>query len=83
MLDKVIYAIATEKDERRCTEDEWFISFEDAMANRMKYANWFRPNGHVWIKKHKGGPRVSEEWLIDETGNIESHYDWDVPKEKK
>lgn len=83
MLDKVIYAIATEKDEYRCTEDEWFDSFDDAMANRMKYANWFRPNGNVWIHKHNGSPRVSEAWLIDETGNIEIHYDRDHPEVKK
>ena len=82
MIDKVIYAIATEQDEYRRTEDEWFDSFEDAMANRMKYANWFRPKGNVWICKHNGSPRVSEEWLINETGEVESHYDWDEYRNK-
>lgn len=77
MINRTIYAIATEKDECHCTEDEWFDSFEDAMASRMNYSNWFAPKGDVWIRKHDGSPACSEEWHIDESGKIISHYDWD------
>lgn len=74
MINSIIYAIATEKSEYSCTEDEWFASFEEAMTNRMKYSNWFRQKGNVWIYKHEGSPRVSESFLIDETGKITDHY---------
>ena len=78
MIDKVIYEIAVEEDERGGTHSrEWFDSFEDAVNNRMKYANWYRPSGSVWILKYKGSPVVSEEWLINPDGTIEAHYDWD------
>ena len=78
MIDKVIYEIAVEEDERGGTcSREWFDSFEDAMNNRMKYANGYRPKGSVWILKYKGSPVVSEEWLINPDGTIEAHYDWD------
>ena len=84
MTDKVIYAIAVEEGERGGTRSqEWFDSFEDAVNSRMKYANWYRPRGSVWIQKHKGSPIVSEEWLINPDGTIESHYDWDSLRSKK
>lgn len=83
MLDKVIYEIAVEVDESGRTHGrEWFDSFEDAVNNRMKYSNWFRPKGSVWIRKHKGSPVVSEEWLINPDGTIKSHYDWDNLRSK-
>ena len=82
MTDKVIYAIAIEEDEYRTCSKEWFDSFEDAVNNRMKYANWSRPNGSVWIRKYKGSPVISEEWLINPDGTINSYYDWDRVRSK-
>lgn len=41
MLNSDLYAIYTEKSEYRGTVDELFSSFEEAMANRFKYANWW------------------------------------------
>lgn len=92
MIDKVIYEIAVEESEYGCTHGkEWFDSFEDALNSRMKYANlnsrmkyanWYRPRGSVWIRKYKGSPIVSEEWLINPDGTIESYYDWDRLRSK-
>lgn len=76
MLNFDLYSINTEKDERRSSDDELFLTFEDAMANRMRFANWWRPNGDIWIHKYPANSRFSysEVWHIDKDGNIVSHY---------
>lgn len=77
MLNFDLYAIYTEKSEVTGSVDEMFASFEEAMAHRMEYANWWRPNGDVWIKKYKGGKKqfVSvESWHINADGKICDHY---------
>ena len=55
MINIDIYSINTEKSEYSSSDDEWFASFEEAVANRMKYANWYRPNGDIWIKHYHNG----------------------------
>lgn len=78
MLNFDLYAIYTDKNERNGSIDEFFTSFEEAMQNRMKYANWWCPRGNVWIKKipAQSKYRTSEEWLINADGTIASHYNW-------
>jgi len=73
-----IYAIYTEDNERNGSVKELFLFFEEAMQNRMKYANWYCPNGDVWIYKYKAGSifSPSEEWHIDQHGKIINHYTW-------
>ena len=69
------YAICTEKDERHSSNDEYFRTYEEALNNRMKYANWFCPNGNVWIKKLDGKTlKCLEEWHINEKGEIINYY---------
>ena len=47
------------------------------MANRMKYANWYRPNGDIWIRKKSGNRnRTIEEWHIDSAGYTVNHFKW-------
>ena len=40
MLNFDLYAISTTKDECHSSIDEFFPSFEEAMAHRMEYADW-------------------------------------------
>lgn len=77
MLDFEIYSIYTEDDERRGSDKEYFHSYNDAYAARMNYANWYRPNGDVWIRHYdKTGCHCIEEWHIDHDGGIIRHYPW-------
>lgn len=78
MLNKDIYAIYTEDDERRGSVKELFFSFEDAMETRYKYANWCCPKGDIWIKLFKAGNpfRNSYSWHINPKGKIISEYDF-------
>lgn len=79
MLKTDLYAIFTEKSERSGSIDEMFTSFEEAMNHRMEYANWWRPNGDVWIRKYEAGKKQFipvEEWYIDKDGNVTNHYIW-------
>lgn len=79
MLDrKDYYAIYIETDERSGREVDYFETFEEAMDNRMKYANWWRPNGDIWIRKKSGNKnRTIEEWHIDSDGYIANHFKWE------
>ncbi len=52
MLDFELYSIYTEDDEYRGSNKEFFYSYDDAYAARMQYANWYRPNGDVWIRRY-------------------------------
>jgi hypothetical protein len=55
MIDRPdYYAIYIETDERSGREVEYFETFNDAMDNRMKYANWFCQQGDIWIKRKSG-----------------------------
>lgn len=77
MLNFDLYAIFTEKSERSGSIDELFVSFEEAMNNRMKYANWYCKKGNVWIQKiSRERFSTIEEWKIDDDGTIISHYKW-------
>ena len=82
MIDRPdYYAIEIETDEYHASEVEYFENFIDAINNRMKYANWFRPQGDIWIKRKSGkSPEVLEEWHIYSDGSIGSHYDWSEKK---
>ncbi len=76
MLNKDIYAIFTEDDERSGSIKELFFSFEEAKENRFKYANWFRSKGDIMIKLFKAEKpfRASSSWHILPNGNVESEY---------
>ena len=76
MLNFDLYAIYTEKNERDGSIDELFTSFDEAIQHRMKYANWYRPHGCVWIQRIPANTRftTAEQWLIDTDGAIISHY---------
>lgn len=77
MLNFDLYAIYTEKSERSGSIDELFTSFEEAMEQRMKYANWYCKKGNVWIQKISGERfSIVERWKIDDDGTIISHYKW-------
>lgn len=70
------YQIEVEINERDSEKRESFLTFEEAMKNRMKFANWWRPNGDVWILKISGKDLISclETWHVNEKGEIISHY---------
>lgn len=75
MLDFDLYAIYTDKNECSGSIDELFVSFEEAMNNRMKYANWFCEKGDIWIKKiSREKFSAVEEWHINDDGTIGTHY---------
>lgn len=75
MLDFDIFAINVTIDERRRVDKEWFLSFEDAYANRMKYRNWFADKGDVYIVRYAhGDPHEVEMWSINEKGDVIGHY---------
>lgn len=78
MLNKDIYAIFTNNDERSGSVKELYSSFEEAKADRFKYANWFCPKGDVWIELYKAGnPFYSfHEWHILPDGSIASEYNF-------
>lgn len=69
------YQIEVEINERDSAKREPFLTFEEAMENRMKFANWWRPNGDVWILKISGKDlSCLETWHVNEKGEITSHY---------
>jgi hypothetical protein len=71
------YKIVIETDEYHTHDVEPFATWEEAMAARMRYANWYSPNGDVWIYKISGKSlRDLEHWHIKADGSIASHYDW-------
>ena len=77
MLNFDLYAISTTKDEYHSSIDEFFPSFEEAMAHRMEYADWFAPKGTVAIEKYPAGSKgryPSESWDIRADGSIKEHY---------
>ncbi len=77
MLDFELYSIHTEDNERESSNKEYFHSYDDAYAARMNYANWYRPNGDVWIKHYDNtGCHCIEEWHIDCDGSIIDYYLW-------
>ena len=77
MLNFDLYAISTTKEEYHSSIDEFFPSFEGAMAHRMEYSDWSRPNGEVQIRKYPAGKKdfyPSEKWNIRADGTIKEHY---------
>ena len=78
MLNKDVYAIDTDDDERRRSVKELFFSFEEAMEARYKYANWYCPRGDIWIKLFKANSpfRSSHSWHINPEGKITAEYDF-------
>lgn len=75
------YAINCETGETSSIDKEYFDTFQDAMNNRFKYANWWCNSGDVWIKEYiMGGNnltrKVTNEWHIGTDGRIISHYTW-------
>lgn len=78
MVKLDIYAIYVETSERSGQVVDLYNSFEECMKHRMEFANWWCPQGNIWIKHYPGGKSLSpdEEWHIDEKGTIIGHYDW-------
>lgn len=79
MLNFDLYAIYTTDNEYNGSIKEYFVSFEDAMNNRMKYADWWSPNGRVTIKKFPANSSMtyaSESWDIHEDGRIIKYHKW-------
>ena len=77
MLNFDLYAISTTKDECHSSIDEFFPSFEEAMAHRMEYSDWWAPKGTVTIEKYPAGNKghyPSEKWNIRADGSIKKHY---------
>lgn len=75
MLDFELYSIYTEDDEWRGSDKEFFCSYNDAYNARMKYGNWYRPLGDIWIKHYdKTGCHCLEEWAINVDGSIRKHF---------
>lgn len=86
MLNKDIYAIYTTYDKFRGGIEELFDSFEDAMKNRFKYANWYCDDGDVYIKLYKKGRPFfpSIEWHIGSDDHLIEKMEWDkYRKEEK
>ena len=78
MLNNDIYAIYTDNSEYNGSVKELYASFDEAMNDRFKYANWFMEYGDVWILLYKGGDRFSSShsWHIRPDGTVESEYDF-------
>ena len=78
MLNKDVYAIYTENNERSGSVKELFFSFEEAMEARYKYANWCCPKGDIWIELFKANNpfRSSYSWHINPKGKIISEYNF-------
>lgn len=77
MLNTELYAINVTIDEYKSKTVEYFYSFDEAMAARMNYANWWCDNGDVYIQRiGKNGVHVIEEWHIDKDGNTIKHWNW-------
>ena len=77
MLNFDLYAISTIKDECHSSIDEFFPSFEEAMAHRMEYSDWFAHKGTVTIEKYPAGSKgyyPFERWNIRADGSIKEHY---------
>lgn len=82
MLNFDLYAIETHY-ENDSEIKEYFTSFEDAVKNRFKYANFYRPNGCVNIIKFEANKRhrVTEDWCIDMNRKntkqvVVEYYNW-------
>ena len=80
MLNFDLYAIYTEDNERNGSIKEFFTSFNEAKANRFKYANWFCPKGDVWINRYDAGFHESYSCRINENGDIVSEFNWNKYK---
>ena len=78
MLNNDIYAIYTDNSEYNGSVKELYASFDEAMKDRFKYANWFMEYGDVWILLYKGGDvfSSSHSWHIRPDGTVESEYDF-------
>ena len=73
----VFYTIWTSYDDKGNGRDnEAFDSYDEAFANRMNYADWYRPNGCVSIKRYvvSKNIKVTDTWFINQYGEIEAHY---------
>lgn len=71
------YMIVVETDERNTRNVEPFATWKEAMTARMKYANWYSPNGDVWIHKISGKSlKDLEHWHVKADGSIASYYNW-------
>lgn len=69
------YMINVDTDEHNSRDVEPFSTWEEAMTARMKYANWWCPNGDVHIHKISGKTmKTIESWHIRPDGSIISHY---------
>ena len=80
MLEFDIYAIRTDDDERSGSVKELFTSFDDAMNERYKYANWFCPRGDVWINLYKAYHpfKCAHTWHINKEGKIINEYEYKI-----
>lgn len=76
MLDFDLFSIYVTTDEYRGEDQKLFLSFEDAMAARKRYANWFCDYGDVYIRRFVGGcvSVAKETWHVCADGHIVFHY---------
>lgn len=78
MLNKDIYAIFTNDDERGGSVKELYSSFDKAKADRFKYANWCCSKGDIWIELFEAGKpfRSSHSWHMFPDGSIVNEYNY-------
>lgn len=76
MVELEFYAIHTTVNEYNDVMVEMFPSFEECLANRMKYENWYAAKGDIYIKHYKGGKtlEIVDTWHIRPDGSISGHW---------
>lgn len=74
MLTKTFdyYAIHTTDSERSSSDKAFFDTLEEAFNERMNYANWWQPNGNVYIIHYRLHDNKNE--VIDEFNFFEDNY---------
>ena len=83
MLNFELYSIYTSDNEYNGSDKELFMSYEEAYAARMNYANWWSEDGDIWIRHFdKNGRSMLEEWHINPEGRIVDHYDFSKKKKQ-
>lgn len=58
------YAIYTSDSETRSSDKAFFDTIEEAFNERMNYANWWEPEGNVYIRHYRLHDNKNE--IIDE-----------------
>lgn len=69
MLNFNLYSIYVTTSPERACDKEFFLTFDEAMAARTKYANWRKPNGDVYICQYFNGVLTPVKvWHVNEQG---------------